>query len=156
MPANDDDVARYTSDGIVLTATRKQVLLRDSNAIDGGSPERLTFFDDEAGGQAMLEEAFGFLSAMGRVHEAVELGDSLGFGSVVPLWPAAPTCRVVDDLRGIDTTCIVRAYSFDMSSDSYAVELVGGVFGTNGGGPPVTFDSTVVTVDTTDYTMDAS
>jgi hypothetical protein len=153
MTASSSDVARMTNDGVVLTATNQQIKDLDPNAENDGETERPLLFDDPAAGQVILNEAFALLSAMGRPHEGIAIGDSAGLGSVVPVWPKAPRATIVDESRGLIATTALRAYSFDMGEDTYALELVGLPIKANPAGK-VTMDSTVVTVDTTLHTMD--
>ena len=151
MAATEQDIARFTVDGVVLTAARQTVLDQDPNAIDGGASERQLFFDDDVAGQVLLNELFGFLGRIGNIHEAIEIGDNLSLGVDQPLWPAAPQVTLIDDTRGINAATAIRAYSFDMAADRYALELVGtGDYV----GTPVTFDTTKTRFDNDQVTWD--
>lgn len=153
MPALPSDIAKYTSDGVLITLQDEAIKTADPNASNTGDNDIDMFFDDPADAQVVAEELFSFLSLVGRPHEAVEIEDSLGLGSTVPIFPLAPRASIRDDTRQIDTVAIIRAYSFDMDSDAYALELIGAqeiaVVGEGG-----TFDSTEITFDNDALTWD--
>lgn len=153
MTATAEAIAQYTNDGNVITASSAAVLTADPNAIDGADNIRETFFDNATDAQVLLDEWFAMQSMLGRPHEGIEVDDSLGLGTTVPLWPGAPRATVIDDTRDILALTAVRAYSSDGETDSYAIEVVGIPLPIVPGGK-VTVDSTLVTVDTTKHSMD--
>lgn len=153
MTALPSDIPRFTNDGVLLTASNASIKNLDPTAIDQASSERELFLDSQAHGQIVLSELFGFISPAGRIHEGVEIETSLDLGGTVPLWPKAPQALVVDVSRRIDQATVIRAYSFDMGSDRFALELVGIQPAAAGAGNP-TYDSTAVTMDSTGYTSD--
>lgn len=145
MTATPDDIARYTSDGVLITVKDPAIKDRDPSADDMKDKERPLFFDDADHGQILTDELFAFLAAEEKPHEAVETADTLGLGIAVPVFPKAPQLQIVDATRGLNARTAIRSYSFDMSSDTYAVELVGIPAGVMA--DQVTFDSTEVTMD---------
>ncbi|MET0373943.1 MAG: hypothetical protein ABW128_06760 [Rhizorhabdus sp.] len=152
MTATPDDIARYTSDGVLITVKNEAIKDRDPAAEDMKDRERPLFFDDSDHGQVLTNELYAFLAAEGKPHEAVETADTLGLGLTKPVFPKAPQVQVEDTTRGLKSRCAIRAYSFDMSSDTYAIELVGI---TKLEDPTVvTFDSTEITFDNYDATWD--
>jgi hypothetical protein len=143
MSALPADIARYTSDGVLITVKNAAIKDRDPSAEDTKDSERPLFFDNPAHGQVLTNELYAFLSAEGKPHEAVETGDTLGLGGAVPIFPKAPQ---------LDARAAIRAYSFDMASDTYAIELVGIRAAVRVDG--VTFDSTEITFDNYSVTWD--
>lgn len=153
MPANPTDIARYTSDGALITLKNEALKDTDPNAQDAGDRELAMFFDSSTHGQIIANELFAFVSAVSRPHEGVEIEDGLGLGSTVPVFPKAPRVHITDPSRLIDTSAVIRAYAFDMSSDRYALELVGLVKRATPADFP-TFDRTNITFDNTTFTWD--
>jgi len=146
------DIARYTSDGVLITIKNAAIKDRDPNAEDTKDKERPLFFNDPAHGQVLTNELFAFLAAEGKPHEAVETADTLGLGGVVPIYPRAPRVRIIDHTRQLDARAAIRSYSFDMSSDTYAIELVG--ISAVVAPDSITFDSTEITFDNYTATWD--
>lgn len=153
MPALPADIARYTSDGVLITLKDDAIKTQDPNAMDAGDREIEMFFDDPDDAELVAQEIYNFVSQASRAHEAIQMEDNVGLGSIVPVFPLAPRASIRDDTRGIDTVTIIRAYSFDMDSDAYAIELVGDVPGSPliGG---ASFDSTEITFDNDVLTWD--
>lgn len=154
MAAIPVDIARYTSDGVLITVKNEAIKERDPNAQDTGDREISMFFDVAEHGDILADELFAYVGAEGRPHEGIETGDTLGLGSTVPVFPRSPRARIVDAEREIDTVAVVRAYSFDMASDTYALELVGLLPGRPPEGTPL-FDSTQITLDSYIWTWDS-
>jgi hypothetical protein len=123
MSALPSDIARYTQDGVSLTY--KDQALKDSqpNATDAG--EIPTFFRYRADALVKVNERGALLGGVGRLHEAVEVDESLGIGTKIPVVPFTPTMRVIDENRDLDRNGRTRSVSFDMTIDKYSVELVG-------------------------------
>jgi len=152
VAATPADIARFTSDGFLITKKDEAIKDRDPNALDTGEREIAMFFDDPNHGDILATELFAYVSTEARPHEGIEVGESLGLGSTYPIFPRAPLAHVIDAERGIDAICAVRQFAFDMSSDSYAVEVVG--LGMAGGDPP-SFDETDITLDNTPISWDS-
>lgn len=152
MSAVPSDIARFTSDGFLITKKDEAIKDRDPNALDTGDREIAMFFDDPNHGEILADELFAYVSTEARPHEGIEVGESLGLGSTFPVFPRAPIAHVVDDERGIDAICAVRQFAFDMSSDTYAIELVG--LGVIAGDVP-SFDETDITLDNTPISWDS-
>lgn len=153
MPALPSDIARYTSDGVLITLQDEAIKTADPNASNTGDNAIDMFFDDPDDARVVAEELFSFLSFAGRPHEAIEIEDGLGLGSTTAIFPLAPRASIRDDTRRIDTVAIIRAYSFDMDSDAYALELIGAQQVSVVGGI-ATFDSTEITFDNDVLTWD--
>lgn len=150
MPATSDDVARFTSDGLLLTRTDQPTRDRYRAAQE---MELETFFVSDAGGKAMLEERFALLAMPTRLHEAIEISDNLGLGTSEPVAPRIPAFDVVDESRALAGRGVIRAYTFDHNTDRYAVELVGApASGTTQVGK---FDSTYVDFSSTVISWDS-
>lgn len=143
MAATPADIARYSSDGALIVLKDEAIKDRDPNAQDTGDREVAMFFNDSDHGEILANELFAFVSLEGRPHEGVETNDSLGLGSSVFVFPRAPRAYIIDEERKIDQLAIVRQYSFDMGSDTYALELVG----LRLTGNPPSFDQTDITLD---------
>jgi len=127
MPALPADIARFTTDGVVLTTdlvAGQAVLDAHPNArrTEQGQ-EREYFFVDPVHGQIMLDELFGLLSVGGPLHDGIETEESLGLGITIPIHPNVPCFEVTDaDDRVVNTR--VRSYSRKMTIDRYGVEVV--------------------------------
>ena len=153
MAANPSDIAKYTSDGVLITLKDEAIKQRDPNALDTGERELGMFFDDPAHGQIVAAELFAYVSAEGRPNEGIEIPDNLGLGTSVPVFPRAPRAHLIDDSRGINVIAAIRAYSFDMAEDAYAMEFVGLPPGGGASGGP-TFDSDGIRFDNSVNTWD--
>jgi hypothetical protein len=130
MPATPTDIASFTVDGIVVTsptspATSAAIRAADPTARDIGDSEIPMFFDDPADAQAMLDEKFAFVSKIAPVHEGIEVQESLGLGRAVAILPTVPRFRVIDATRSIDAIVQMRAYSYNMDSGRFSVEVLG-------------------------------
>jgi hypothetical protein len=124
MSATPAAVAKYTSDGVQLTAENAAIKTSHVDAINAGDSEVEMFFVDPAHGQLLLDERFTILSRIGALHEGIEVDDSLGLGTTVPLTPSVPCVLVVDERREIETVARVRAFAYDGETDRYSVEVV--------------------------------
>lgn len=130
MPATPTDIALYTVDGVVVTSPTSPsvglaIQAADPAARDLGDTEIPMFFDNASDAQAMLDEKFGVVSQIYPVHEGIELDDTLGLGRSIALAPAVPTFRIVDESRQIDAVARLRAYSWNMDSNRFSVEVLG-------------------------------
>lgn len=150
MTATVADIARFTNDGVVLTLSSQAV--RDRYP-DAKSVEIANFFDSQADAQKVMDERFLILTMDPRLHEMVELGDRLGLGTEIQLAPTLPAFTIIDEERGVNGRGVICAYSFTFESDHYAIEVVGMPLGAMPRAK-VTYDSTVVTQDSTRYTHD--
>lgn len=124
MTATPADVAKYTSDGIVITVDNPAILTDHPEAQDLSTSELEMFFVDPEHAQVMLEERFALLSQVDALHEAVVVDESLLLGDDVALTPSTPCFRCVDDKRGIDRVLRTRAYAYQSETDQYSIELV--------------------------------
>ena len=124
MPATPADIAKFTRDGVVLT--REDTALRDSqrDAQTTGETEMESFYNNSADAQVMLDEIYATYSKVSPVHEGIEVTESLGLGTAIPLTPSVPAFQVVDEERGINVLARTRAFSYDTESESFAVEVL--------------------------------
>lgn len=128
MPAAVVDIARYTTDGVVVTAPTDPAVTAAieaafSDAQDGGETEIEYFFDTEADAQAMLNELFAIKSQVNPTYIALETDSSLGLGTDIPIAPVVPTFTVTDGVDLIGALRL-RGYAFDSGTDRYSVELI--------------------------------
>ena len=95
MPATPSDIARFTTDGVLLTAEDPAIKANHLDAEDGAASGRELemFYDDPADAQDMLDERFAILSQISAVHEGIEVEETLGIGTVIPLTPTVPCSR---------------------------------------------------------------
>ena len=124
MTATPADVARYTQDGVVITQEDAPLRVNHPDAIDGGTSELEMFFDNVADAEVILAERFALLSQVSALHEGIEVAESLGFGSTVPIAPIVPSFTVIDETRGIETVARTRAYVYEAAGDNYSVEVL--------------------------------
>jgi hypothetical protein len=130
MPATPADIAAYTADGVVITspaspAASAAIRVADPTARDLGESEIPMFFDNISDAQALLDEKFAFVSKIAPIHEGIEVEESLGLGRAVSILPSVPKFRVIDASRSIDLVATMRAYSFNMGSGRFSVEVLG-------------------------------
>jgi hypothetical protein len=123
MTAQPADIALYTRDGELITQNDPTIKAAHVNALDAGTTELDTFFDNPADAATMTNLRFGLLSMVGRTHDGVSIADTLDLGTSVPLAPKLPRFQIIDDSRGVNGLAAVASYSFDMGSDIYALEL---------------------------------
>lgn len=123
MPATLANIARYTQDGVALTYRDDALKAAQPGALDAG--EIPTFCRYRADALALLNERATLQATVGGFHEAIEVDETLGIGTTVPVAPSVPSFRAVDDRRGVNTIGRTRSASFDMGVDRYSVELVG-------------------------------
>lgn len=124
MAATPSDIAKYTSDGVVITAANAAIQTAHPEAEDQASDVIDMFFDNVADATAVLTERFGILSQINGLHEAVVVEESLGLGSTIAITPSTPCFRTIDEERGIDTTLRTRAYAYEAGSDQFSIELL--------------------------------
>src|SRR6478752_9976829 len=117
MTATPADVAKYTSDGILLTKELASIKTNHLDAQESGDTEIEMFFENSAHGQVLLDERFAILSQASALHEGIEVDDTLGLGNTIPIAPTVPCLRVVDGERGIDEVARVRAFAYDGETD---------------------------------------
>lgn len=124
MPASASDIAKFTTDGIVVTSSNSAILTAHPEAVDQGDDVIEMFFDNAADALVVLNERFGLLSQINGAHEAVVVEESLGLGSTISVTSITPSFRVIDEERMLDTTLRTRAYAYEAGSDQYSVELM--------------------------------
>jgi hypothetical protein len=129
MAATPADIAKYTTDGTLLTAPSNVAISEaiKANHIDARSGEDREiemFYDVAADGQAALEERFTFLSIVNPVHLGIEVEEALDLGGAIAIAPAVPRFTIVDDTRNLTTTARLRGYAYDMGTDRFSVEVL--------------------------------
>lgn len=129
MAADPADIARFITDGILIVspvdpAVSAAIAAAHIDALDSGTGEIEQFFDEEADGQAMLDELFAIQSAVNPPYFAVEIEDSLGLGSAIPISPKVPCFRLTDEAQGLSVLLRTRGYAIDLGADRYSVELI--------------------------------
>lgn len=124
MPATPEDIARFTSDGVVISREDLSIRSNNPDALDTGRNELEMFFVNEVDAQIVLDERFALLSRVSAVHEGIELKDDIGFGTAIAYTPRVPSFTLIDPERGIDTVARVRAVVYEGETDRYSVEVV--------------------------------
>jgi len=129
MAATPSDIARYTTDGVLVIApvdpaVSAAIAAAHIDARNGIDDEIEMFYDVAADAQTALNEIFGYLSQVNPAYLAVELEDTLSLGTDIPLAPRIPTITVADVDAGVSLPLRVRAFSAEMGTDRYAVELM--------------------------------
>lgn len=124
MAAVPADIAKFTSDGVVITVADQLLEGVHPDAIDGRQEEIEMFFDSAGDGQVLLAERFALLAVHEPVHEMIEVDDRLGLGTDIQIAPVVPSFLVVDDNRDISKACRLRGFSIELESDREAVEVI--------------------------------
>lgn len=129
MAADPDDIARYTTDGVLVVApvdpaVSAAIQAMHIDARDGTATEIEHFFDTEADSQAMLNELFALRSQVQPLYLAVEIDDSLGLGSTVAVAPTVPCFEIVDQAVGLSRVVRVRGFATNFGTDRFSVELI--------------------------------
>lgn len=124
MPATPADIAKYTSDGVVVTVEDSAILTAHSEADDRGEDVIEMFFDDPDDALTVLNERFDILSQINGLHEALVVEESLGLGSVIAITPSTPCFTVVDVDRDVNALLRTRAYAYEAGSDQFSIELL--------------------------------
>jgi len=127
MPALPADIARFTTDGVVLSTdlvAGQAVLDAHPNARRTSEGQEIEmFFVNAADAQTVLDERFELLSLGGPLHDGIEVEESLQIGTVIPVQPSVPCWQVTDaDARTINVR--TRGYARKMSIDRYAIEVL--------------------------------
>jgi hypothetical protein len=129
MAANPADIARYTTNGTLITAPANPLVSAaikgdHIDARDGGANEMETFWVDPDDAQVMAEALFSYQSQVDPLYLAVEVSETLGLGSTIPIAPRVPCARITDLAAGLDTTARVRSYAQDMGTDRFSIEVI--------------------------------
>ena len=127
MPALPIDIARYTTDGIVVTAPTDQAVTDAIKAdhIDARTGTEIEmFYDDAADGQWALNERFTYLRKVNPTHLGIEVQEAIELGSEIPLTPQVPSFRVVDPYLDVDVVARTRAYAHNMATDRFSVDVL--------------------------------
>lgn len=124
MAATPADIAKYTSDGVLVTVSDSAILASHPEADDQADQEIEMFFDSAANAATVLTERFAILSQLAPAHESVATDTSLGLGSTIAITPTTPCFRVIDEDRNMDVILRTRAYAYEAGSDQFAIELL--------------------------------
>src|SRR3546814_7566361 len=71
MPASPGDIAKYTTDGVVITSEDPALKVTHPDAVDLGSEEKEMFFVSSAHAQILLDETLELRSKANACHEIV-------------------------------------------------------------------------------------
>lgn len=124
MTATPSAVAKFTRDGIVLTSQDTGIRDAQRDAQTTGDTELESFFNNAADAQIVLNEIWATFSVVSPLHEGIEVTETLGLGTTIPLTPSVPCFQVVDASRGIDELARTRAFSYDTNTESFSVEVL--------------------------------
>lgn len=124
MPALPSDISRFTTDGVVITKENTAIRDMHPDAVDNGDKEIEMFYDSAADTEAMLNEKFTLMSKVNPAHEAIEVDESLGIGTTIPIAPTIPCYRVIDDERELDVVARTRAIAYETGSDRHSIEVI--------------------------------
>ena len=124
MTATPSDIARYTRDGVVLSKQDLNIRNGQRDSETTGDTEIETFFDSRIHAQVVLDEIWATYSVISPVHEGIEVDQSLGLGTTIPLVPSVPCFQVVDEERGLNKLSRTRAFSYDTEAETYSVEVL--------------------------------
>lgn len=124
MTATPVSVAKFTRDGITLTREDTAIREAQRDALTTGETAIETFFDQRLHAQVLLDEMWETFSRVSPLHEGIEVTQTLGLGTVIPLTPSVPCFQVIDEERGINRLARTRAFSYDTGSESYSVEVL--------------------------------
>src|SRR3546814_20038097 len=68
MPASPGDIAKYTTDGVVITSEDPALKVTHPDAVDLGSEEKEMFFVSSAHAQILLDETLELRSKANACH----------------------------------------------------------------------------------------
>jgi hypothetical protein len=128
VTATPADVAFLTNPGVRLVSPDQEAadaikaVHIDAKDMSGSEIEMFCVDPDHA--QALLDEKAAVLTLLDPVHEGIEVEESLGVGNAIPISPKVPSFLVIDESRGIDQVCRLRAFASDMHRDRYSVEVL--------------------------------
>jgi hypothetical protein len=125
MSADPADIAKATSDGIVLTITNPTIQANHPDARDLGDTYLEMFFVNEADAVAVLNQRFQILSQINAPHLAVVTEETLGLGQGISVLGVTPCFQTVDARRGIDQNLRTRSFAHECGSDQYSIEVMG-------------------------------
>lgn len=127
MTALPADIAKFTNNGIVVRTSKAAgdaILAAHPNArsIEDGREIEM-FFTSANDAQALLDERFALTNSPG-LHDGVEVEDTLGLGTTIPLAPVVPCFTVIDQDGQVTAAARTRSYARSMVADRYAVEAL--------------------------------
>lgn len=123
MPASPADIAKYTQDGELLTY--EDAALKAAHPIAKDQGEISTYIRYSSDAALLLAERGVLQGGVGKLHEAVEVDQSLGIGTDIPITPQVPTFTAIDDTRDLNAPARLRAVVQDFETERYSVELIG-------------------------------
>lgn len=127
MTALPADIARFTTDGVVVTAPTSQAVTDAIKAdhIDARTTSEIEmFYDNPSDAQWALDERFSYLRKVNPVHLAIETEEAIGLGTTIDLSPSVPCYNAVDPYLEVAALVRVRAYSYVLATDRFAVEVM--------------------------------
>jgi len=124
MAADPADIAKYTKDGVTITAFDAALQSAHPESTDERDQEIEMFYVLEADGQAMLDEKHGLLSKLNPVHKGIEVDERIDLGGSIPLTPVVPSFHVIDVLEDVDAVARLRAFAYELGQDRFSVEVI--------------------------------
>lgn len=128
MPALPADIARYTTDGLVVTAPLDPAVTAAIKAdhIDARTnpTEIEMFYDLASDAQWAIDERFSYQRKVNPVHLGIEVDEAIALGSDIALTPTVPSFRIVDPYLQVDEVARTRAYAQNMATDRFSVEVL--------------------------------
>src|SRR3546814_13245244 len=97
MPASPGDIAKYTTDGVVITSEDPALKVTHPDAVDLGSEEKEMFFVSSAHAQILLDETLELRSKANACHVGVEVDETLGVGTHTAIAPGVPCSRSINE-----------------------------------------------------------
>jgi hypothetical protein len=123
MPALPADIAKYTTNGVVVTAKDDTILDRFPDAIDASTEEIEMFYDSADDARTVTNALFAIRSKIAPAHIAVEVLEGLSLGNSIPIAPTAPSFTVLDEDKRINENMRVISYGYQMGSGRHSIEL---------------------------------
>src|SRR3546814_13127242 len=97
MPASPGDIAKYTTDGVVITSEDPALKVTHPDAVDLGSEEKEMFFVSSAHAQSLLAENLELTSKATTCHVRDAAAESLGVGTTTAIATSVPRDRYIDE-----------------------------------------------------------
>jgi len=117
-------IRRCIREATIVSSTDPLVIASRRDAQDGQDSVIDGFFNKSAHAQAFINLRFAALSKVRR-HETVECDEILGIGRTIPITPALPKVRLVDDAIGLDVSITIGAISVDWNIERNSIEAIG-------------------------------
>lgn len=128
MAAEPADIAKFTTDGVVLTSpldpnVSAAIKAAHIDAKDGSAQEIEMFYTNAADAQWALNQIFALKSVVDPLQVGLEVEEALGLGSTIPIAPNTPCFTLVDPVAGLSIILRTRSYALECGTDRFAIEL---------------------------------